>query len=170
MNDTVSDGPSHTFLKQWCKAITFVKKRLKRALKPKCQQTTVKARTIDGVTNTIIYTAPPSDTPERDPSIRWHVNKKRAFRHGSDCAHFVSWYCSSLSQICTISQLGFFAFQRVHSSAQQREQRFRVRSLELRHGVSCVSIVWTPSRSTHCSAHELFNDWHFQSGLPVILR
>ena len=121
-------------------------------LKPTCQQTTVKARTIDGVTKTIIYMAPPSGTPERDPSIRWHMNKKGAFRHGSDGTHFVSWYCSSLSQICTISQLGFFAFQHVHSSAQQNEQRFRMRL-----GVSCISIVWTPSRSTHCSAHEFFN-------------
>ena len=69
--------------------------------------------------------APPSGAPERDPSIRWHVNKKGAFRHGSDGAHFVLWDRSSLSQICTISQLGFFAFQRVHSRAQQIEQRFR---------------------------------------------
>ena len=85
------------------------------------------------MTKTIIYMHRPQVHQKEIPSIRWHVNKKGACRHGSDCAHFVSWNCSSLSQICTISQLGFFAFQRVHSSAQQREQRLRMRSLEFRH-------------------------------------
>ena len=76
------------------------------------------------------------------------MNKKNSFRHGFDCAHFVSWYSSSLSWSFSISQPSFFASQRVHSSTQQGEQRLRMRSLELCHGVSCISIVWTPSRST----------------------
>ena len=42
---------------------------------------------IDGVTKTTIYMALPSRTPIRDPSIRWHMNKKKSFRHGSDTTH-----------------------------------------------------------------------------------
>ena len=70
------DGPSHTFYKR-CKTIALLQSTHKqRALKPKCQQTTVKARTIDGVTKTIIYMAPPSCTPERDPLNPMAYEKK----------------------------------------------------------------------------------------------
>ena len=91
-------------------------------------------------------------------------------RSRPDCAHFVSWYCSCSTLSCTIGQLVLLTSQRVHSRAQQIEQPFRISSLELRHGVGSVSVVWAPPRSTHRSTHELFNDWYPQCRLPVILR
>ena len=69
--------PSHTFYKR-CKAVALLQSTHKqRALEPKCQQTTVKARTIDGVTKTIIYMAPPSCTTERDPLNPMACEKKK---------------------------------------------------------------------------------------------
>ena len=57
----------HIFYKR-CNAIALLQSTHKqRALEPKCQKTTDKARTIDGVTKTILYMVPPFRTSERDP-------------------------------------------------------------------------------------------------------
>ena len=53
MYDTVSDG-AVTALFSVVQGFHVCKRNAERALKPKCQQTTVKARTIDGVTSTTI--------------------------------------------------------------------------------------------------------------------
>ena len=67
MNDTVSDGAVTHFSQTVVQDYHVCKETIKEGPhKPKCQQTTVKARTIDGVTKTTIYMAPPSGTPKRD--------------------------------------------------------------------------------------------------------
>ena len=85
------------------------------------QQTTVKAQTIDGVTKTVIYMAPPSGTPERD-----HLNPMA--REQKRCVPSRLWlrslYVVALFQ--SVADLHdqptrIFAFQRVLFSAQQRE-------------------------------------------------
>ena len=55
MNDTVSDGAVTHFSQTVVQGDHVCKETLKRALKPKCHQTTVKTRTIDGVTKTTFY-------------------------------------------------------------------------------------------------------------------
>ena len=57
MNDTVSGGAVTTLFSDGGARLSRLSRNARRALKPKCQQTTVKARTIDGVTNTIINKA-----------------------------------------------------------------------------------------------------------------
>ena len=67
MTSLCFDGASHTFLQAVqgnCVTAKYAQTEGPQALS---QQTTVKARTIDGVTNTIFHMAPPSCTPERDP-------------------------------------------------------------------------------------------------------
>ena len=67
MNDTVSDGAVTTLFSNSGAMLSRLQKKRFRALEPECQQTTVEARTFDGVTNTTIHMANPSGTPERDP-------------------------------------------------------------------------------------------------------
>ena len=61
MYDTVSDGAVTHFSQTMVQGCRVCKETLKGPSSPKCQQTTVKARTIDGVTETTIYTRGPTD-------------------------------------------------------------------------------------------------------------
>ena len=64
MTTVCFDGPSHTFHKR-CKAIALLQKYAQtEGPQALSQQTTVKARTIDGVTKTIIYIRRVSIKPE----------------------------------------------------------------------------------------------------------
>ena len=101
---------------------------------------------------------------------RWHMNKKKT---GSVTDSTALTLCRGTVPTC----------RRVARSAKSDFSPFNVyipvRS-NVNNGSECaplnfvmasadISIVRTPSRSTHCSAHKLFNDWQFQSGFSVIL-
>ena len=75
-----------------------------------------------------------------------------------------------LTLICNIGQFVLVTFLRAHSCFQQVAQRFQMCTLEFRHCVGSISVVKTPSRTTHRSTHELFNDRYLQCRLSVILR